>query len=151
MKFFPVLIFIAVACVAYETPIKVVRHKITDTIPAILPSNFVDDYGIQYNISDTLWLQQPDARYEILRWNLEEKYLIARNGKNNPSDEGLFTRIDYVKLDKMQPFTWAFCLTTFNAKTDSLAEFGPNKTDRMNPRKGCNGFPFSRMKQVDQD
>lgn len=120
-----------------------------DTIPAILPANFTDDYSIKYTISDTVWFQQPNARYEILKWNLEEKYLIARNGKNNPSDQGLYTRIDYVKLDNMAPYRWAFCLTNFNGKTDSLAEFSPNKTDRANPRTGCNGFPFSRMKKIE--
>ena len=120
-----------------------------DTIPAILPASFSDDYGIQYSISDSLWLQHPSSRYSILRWNKEQQYIIAKNGAQNKSDAGLYTRIDYMKFTGMEPYTWGFCLSVYNAVSDSIAEFGPHKTDRTNPRKGCNGFPFSRMKKVE--
>lgn len=117
-----------------------------DTIPVQLPARFTDDYGIRYTVSDTLWMQHPSAKYHILRWNKEQQFIIARNDINNATDQGLYTRIDYIKFSGMEPYTWGFCLSTYNAVSDSLAEFGPNKTDRANPRKGCNGFPFSRMK-----
>lgn len=119
---------------------------IKDTIPVSLPAWFVDDYNIKYTINDTLWWQQPSTKYHILRWNKEKEYLIAQNDANNPSEKGLYTRIDYMKFSGMGSFTWGFCLTTYNAASDSIAEFGPIKADRINPRKGCNGFPFSRMK-----
>lgn len=32
----------------------------TDTIPSGLLGNFMDDYGIRYSISDTLWTQLPN-------------------------------------------------------------------------------------------
>ena len=120
-----------------------------DTIPVLLPATFTDDYNIRYQVSDTLWLQKPNAYYHILRWNRAEQYLIAKNGMNNPSDQGLFTRIDYMQFKNMEPYLWGFCLTTYNAKTDSLAEFSVVKVDRLNPKKGCNGYPFSRMKRVE--
>lgn len=131
------------------------RHKVTrsaeinakDTIPVILPAVFSDDYGIKYSISESLWIQQPSSRYHILKWNKEKQYIIAKNGAQNKSDSGLYTRIDYMQFTGMEPYTWGFCLSVYNAVTDSIAEFGPNKTDRLNPRKGCNGFPFSRMKK----
>jgi hypothetical protein len=102
-----------------------------------------------YNISDTLWFQLPSAKYHIIRWNTKEQYVIARNGTGNPGDGGLYTRIDYMPFKNMEPFLWGFCLSNFNAQSDSLAEFSPTRTDRLNPRKGCNGYPFSRMKKVD--
>lgn len=120
-----------------------------DTIPVQLPASFMDDYGIRYTISDTLWMQLPSAKYHIIRWNREQQYVIAKNDNNNPSDQGLYTRIDYMRFSNMEPFKWGFCLSNFKAATDSLAEFEPTKTDRLNPRKGCNGYPFSRMKKIE--
>jgi hypothetical protein len=125
------------------------HYNIIDTIPVALPANFMDDYGIRYSISDTLWFQLPSAKYHIIRWNTKEQYVIARNGTGNPGDGGLYTRIDYMPFKNMEPFLWGFCLSNFNAQSDSLAEFSPTRTDRLNPRKGCNGYPFSRMKKVD--
>lgn len=118
-----------------------------DTIPVILPAVFLDDYGIKYSISDSLWIQYPSSRYHILRWDKEKQYIIAKNDAKNKSDGRLYTRIDYMKFTGMEPYIWGFCLSVYNAATDSIAEFGPNTTDRVNPRKGCNGFPFSRMKK----
>jgi hypothetical protein len=118
-----------------------------DTMPTWAKGNFEDDYGIRYNINDSLWTQLPKTRYHILKSNSEEQYLIARNDDKNPSDGGLYTRIDYVTFNNMEPYLWGFCLSVYNAKSDSLAETS-YKADRQNPRKGCNGFPFSRMKKV---
>jgi hypothetical protein len=121
----------------------------TDTIPVALPATFMDDYNVRYRISDSLWIQEPSATYHIIRWNLKEQYIIAKNGYKNPSDTGLYTRIDYMKFNNMEPYRWGFCLSTFDAKSDSLAEFTPTRTDKLNPRKGCNGYPFSRMKKIE--
>lgn len=118
-----------------------------DTLPIALPAQFLDDYGSSHSISDTLWIQQPSIRYHILRWNLQEQYLIVKNDINNPTDKGLYTRIDYMRFSGMGAYTWGYCLTTYNAATDSLAENTKEKADRQNPRKGCNGFPFTRMKK----
>jgi hypothetical protein len=119
----------------------------TDTIPSLLTGNFLDDYGIRYRINDSLWIQQPNTRYHIIKWNSKEQYLLARNDLKNHSDPGLYTRIDYIAFDNMKPYTWGFCLTVYNAKTDSLAELTAH-ADRANPKKGCGGFPFSRMKKI---
>ncbi len=125
-----------------------IPNKITtkDTLPAMLPAAFTDDYQIRYTINDTLWTQLPNTRYQILKWNKEERYIILQNHAQNKWDQGLYSRIDYIPLPNMLPYTWAYCLSIYNAKSDSLAEFGPRKTDTTNPRKGCNGYPFSRMK-----
>lgn len=127
---------------AYAKPVE-------DTLPVTIPAQFTDDYGIRYSITDTLWIQHPSARYHIIRWNYKEQYIIVRNDENNPSEKGLYSRIDYMKFTGMEPYLWGFCLTTYNAATDVLAENSPNKADRKNPRKGCNGYPFSRMKLLE--
>lgn len=115
--------------------------------PQILKGSFMDDYKITYSINDTLWTQKPNAKYHIIKWNEKEQYLIARNDKNNPADGGLYTRIDYMTFENMAPFTWGFCLSVYNSQTEADAE-AVKIADRANPRKGCNGFPFSRMKQI---
>jgi hypothetical protein len=112
--------------------------------PTSILGAFTDDYDGRYTISATLWTHGPRARYHVLKWNVAERYAIARNDDNNPSDMGLFTRIDWMPLD-MAPYTWAFCLTAFKAPTaDSAERTMPAK--REAPRTGCGGFPFSRMK-----
>jgi hypothetical protein len=120
----------------------------TDSIPSFLLGDFIDDYGIRYSISDSIWTQQPSSRYHILKWNTQEKFLIARNDNRNKTEPGLYTRIDYTYFDNMEPYKWGFCLSVYNAATDSLAEI-TYKADKQNPRKGCNGFPFSRMKKTE--
>jgi hypothetical protein len=123
-------------------------HSPTDTIPSHLLGHFMDDYGIRYTVTDSMWTQHPNAKYHIIKWNTKEQYLIARNDMKNPSEAGLFTRIDYMSFTNMEPFRWGFCLTKYNAASDSLAEAAA-AADRQNPRKGCNNYPFSRMKRVE--
>lgn len=115
--------------------------------PEMLKGNFMDDYKITYTINDTLWIQKPNAKYHIIKWNEKEQYLIARNDKSNTADGGLYTRIDYMSFENMNLFLWGFCLSAYNSQTEAAAE-EVKIADRANPRKGCNGFPFSRMKRV---
>lgn len=123
------------------------QHKETKA-PAFALGTFTDDYGISYTINDTLWVQHPNLRYHIIKWNPEQQYLIARNDAKNKTDGNKYTRIDYMAFNGMEPWHWGFCLTVYDAETDEQAE----KTayvDRQNPKKGCNGYPFSRMKKTE--
>ena len=122
-----------------------VKHIDQQMPPIALMGNFVDDYEIHYKINDTLWLQYPRTRFHIIKWNTAKQYLIARNDDHNPGEGGLYTRIDYMQLDDMAPWKWGYCLTAYSAASDSIAE-ATVEADRNNPMKGCNGFPFSRMK-----
>ena len=119
-----------------------------DTIPTFLLGNFTDDYDIRYTITDSLWTQHKGINYHIIEWNAKEQYIIAHNDNNNPSEKGLYTRIDYMTFQNMAPFLWGFCLTVYDAKTKEEA-VTKAKADRQNPKKGCGGYPFSRMKQVE--
>ena len=117
-------------------------------VPKFTLGNFTDDYGITYAINDTLWVQNGYAKYHIIKWNSEQQYLVARNDSTNKTDPNKYTRIDYMTFTEMEPYKWGFCLTIYNAETDEIAE----KTayaDRQNPKKGCNGYPFSRMKKIE--
>ncbi|WP_435353315.1 hypothetical protein [Emticicia sp. SJ17W-69] len=111
--------------------------------------DFMDDYDIRYSINDSLWTQFPKAKYHVIKWNVEKQYIITKNDANNTSDKNLYTRIDYMTFENMPPYNWGFCLTTYDAQTSDAAE-AVEKADRTNPRKGCNGFPFSRMKKVEK-
>lgn len=113
--------------------------------PAFLLGDFDDDYGIRYEITDSVWAQLPQSRYVIERWD-RRGFAIARNHADNVEDGGLWTRIDWVRLEDMNPWEWGFCLTIWDAASPVLAEQATT-ADRLDPRTGCNGFPFSRMKR----
>lgn len=114
----------------------------------MLLGNFKDDYDIRYTITDTLWTQHPGIKYHVIRWDTAVQYVIAKNDAANPSEKNLYSRIDYIYFTNMEPFKWGFCLTVYNAASDSIATNSAS-ADRQHPRKGCNGYPFSRMKRTE--
>ena len=113
--------------------------------PPELVGTFEDDYGIRYRITDTAWHQLPNTIYHVVHWDTAGQYLIAHNAPGNPSDPAKWTRIDWVDLADMAPYSWAYCLTVYDADTREQAESAP-AADRAAPRTGCAGFPFSRMR-----
>ncbi|TMI62794.1 MAG: hypothetical protein E6H07_15415 [Bacteroidetes bacterium] len=122
-------------------------HTIKKSLPAFLKGTFGDDYGEQYTINDTIWLQQPSLKYHIIICDTTEQYILVQNDKTNKTNGGLFTRIDYMNFTGMEPYHWGFCLTIYNANTLETAK-ATIIADRKNPKIGCNGFPFSRMKRL---
>ena len=123
-------------------------QNVEGAAPSFMIGVYEDDYGIQYRIEENMWLQLPDTRYHIVKWDSDERYLLALNDSDNPTDGGLWTRIDWMSLD-MPPYEWAFCIGTYNAPSRIEAE-GQAKANRETPRTGCNGYPFSRMKAGNQ-
>ncbi len=119
-----------------------------DDPPAELLGTFEDDYGNRFTITPDAWLHESDTRYEVAEWRASRGYLVARNGADNPTDPGLWTRIDWIELDDMAPWGWAFCLTTWNAGSYADAR-SVDTVDRAAPRTGCGGFPFSRMRRIE--
>lgn len=118
------------------------------TAPADLLGTFEDDYGIRYTIGPSTWRQGSGIVYHVVAWDSAGRSLIARNDEQNPSDGGRWTRIDWVRLEDMAPWTWAYCLTVYDAVARGAAESAP-AADRASPRTGCNGFPFSRMRRAE--
>ena len=119
-------------------------------IPAFLVGAFFDDYGIRYEITQSEWFQHPRARYHIVRWDVAGQFAIARNDSANPSEGGLWTRIDWLELQGMPPYSWGFCYSAYNAPSAAAAET-VTVANRTTPRTGCNGFPFSRMRRSPAD
>ena len=122
------------------------QHPGQDSAPELLLGEFVDDYGIRYTIQHDEWVQHPNARYHLRTWQSNAQYIVAQNDSSNPSDGGLWTRIDWVVLDSGE-YEWAFCYAAYQAPTRNEAVLA-TPTNRDTPRTGCNGFPFSRMKRV---
>lgn len=115
--------------------------------PSFVLGNFIDDYGGHHAITATEWRQGDDDRYRIVRWNADQRYLIAENGSSSPTSLGRWTRIDWLRLDGLPPYTWAFCFSAYEAPTAAAAESSMvAKPDT--PRRGCNGYPFTRMRAV---
>ncbi len=109
--------------------------------------SFVDDYGIKYEVKNDLWVQEANIKYHIVEWNEKGKYLIAKNGAENPSEKNLYTRIDFTNFENMADFKWGFCLTKYDAISIAEAKNWA-AADKVNAKTGCNGFPFSRMKRI---
>ena len=118
--------------------------------PTGLLGDWIDDYGIRYEISDTLWLQQPSSVYRVRHWELDGQFLVAQNGPENPADGGLYTRIDWVPIPELAPWEWAFCMATWDANSAEGAAVAPSP-DREHLRSGCGGHPFSRLRRVPAD
>ncbi len=115
-------------------------------VPYPLLGSFEDDYGSRYTITDKEWVQDSATKYHLLVYNKDENFFIAKNDAGNTSGGGLYTRIDIIYFDNMAPWLWGYCLTTYEAGSIKEAT-NTAAADRANPRKGCNGYPFSRMKK----
>lgn len=121
----------------------------TQKVPDYLIGSFQDDYNIEYELSEKLFFQKPGTRFHILKWNIDDQYFIAINDSLNSYDPNLYSRIDWVEFEGMEPFEWGFCLTAYKAATPDSAE-AVTIADRNNPKTGCNGYPFSRMKLISE-
>lgn len=134
--------FSALAAAVLLGAAAVVAQQGTHPMPR---GRFVDDYNGSHEVTDSTWHQGRSAVYWIVKWDSAARYVIARNGAENPSDPGRWTRIDWITLDGMPPYTWAFCFSAYNAPTADSAE-ATRVARPETPRTGCNGFPYSRLK-----
>lgn len=114
---------------------------------AIVLGEFTDDYRGRFSITDALWFQRPRNRFRIVEWHAGEQFLIAQNAPDDPTAPNRWTRIDWMTLENMAPFTWGFCLTAYQAPSRAAARATP-AANRSVPKTGCNGFPFTRMQRV---
>lgn len=115
--------------------------------PIALLGEFVDDYDSRYTISAAEWRHGPRNVFHIIRWDSAGKYLVARNDSANAGEQGLYTRIDWVALEGMPPYAWAYCYSAYKAPSaDSAAR--TLMARKETPRTGCGGHPFTRMKRA---
>lgn len=115
--------------------------------PAALLGAFTDDYGSRYRVTSERFEHLPRSVYLIAEWNAAERYFLAQNAASNPSEGGLWTRVDWLEFTDQGPYTWGFCLTAYRAASREAAR-ATTPADRSAPRLGCNGFPFTRMQRV---
>lgn len=111
----------------------------------IVIGQFIDDYNANHILSASEWRHGTRSRYHIVKWNAREQYFIAQNDSLNPGDGRLWSRVDWMRLDGMAPWTWAYCMSAFKAPTADSAE-STRVVNRSTPRTGCSGFPFTRMR-----
>lgn len=133
--------------VVFSNSVKEQRFETGSKIPAYLIGRFEDDYEITYTITEKLFLQEPNWRYHIIKYDSTGQFFIVQNDKRNPYEPGKFSRIDIAPLENMKPYIFGYCLTTYDAPTAEKAETEA-RADRNNLKKGCGGFPFSRMKRI---
>ena len=107
----------------------------------------MDDYGIRYSISDSIWRQHPGTLYHIDYWDSTGQFIIAQNDDSNPGDPGKWTRIDWTIFEDSEPYLWGFCITIYDAPS-SIVAAAAIPALRDTPKTGCNGFPFSRMQRI---
>ena len=107
---------------------------------------WVDDYEITYSITSDTWELGSDITFHILEWNKDQQYLIVKNDDSNAYNAGLYSKIDYTSIKGMEPYSWAYCLTAYDKSSEKDARDTPT-SDKSDPKIGCNGFPFSRMKK----
>ncbi|RYD76827.1 MAG: hypothetical protein EOP53_13995 [Sphingobacteriales bacterium] len=129
------------------TPAKKSGTASLKNIDSSLLGNFTDDYKIKYTVTTRSFTQHPGVVYKLLSYNKKKQYFIAQNDTANITDGGLFTRIDIMRFNNMAPWSWGFCLTAYKAASKEEA-INTVPADRANPKKGCGGYPFSRMKRL---
>jgi hypothetical protein len=122
------------------------QAKTLQQIPEYFLGTFKDDYGSVYRISKKEWTQGNAIKYHLVLYSEKGNYFIAKNDDANPSDRSLYSRIDVLYFQNMEPWYWGYCLTAYKAASIQEA-INTAAADRVNPRKGCNGYPFSRMKR----
>ena len=114
-------------------------------VPEFMSGSFVDDYGVTYTITDSTFMMEDHTLIHISEWNTKDQFFIGQNDSANQYDPLLYSRIDWMEFEDMGAFTWGFCMSAYNAPTADSAS-SVHSPDRSNPKVGCNGYPFSRMK-----
>ena len=125
----------------------------TSAPPSQLLGSFIDDYGSRYEVSAHSFHMLPRSRYQIVEWNTDSQFIIARTAAGDTAQSAntatIWLRIDWMEFQNMEPYTWGFCFTAWEAPSAEAARATPS-ADRTAPRTGCGGYPFSRMRRTDQ-
>lgn len=114
--------------------------------PDLMKGTWLDDYEINYKIEDQTWEMGSEIIFHVLEWNEDKNFIIVKNDEGNAYNADQYSRIDYILFNDMKPYEWGFCLTAYDQKTADDARNTPPANGK-NPKSGCNGFPFSRMKR----
>jgi hypothetical protein len=112
------------------------RSPQPETMDALLLGSFEDDHRHRFEIGPQSWSQEPGARLVVVEWLNRERSILARTRSDDRASDGeLWTRIDWVRLDDIAPWTCRFCLVIWDAPTRGAA-LAARLADPDRPRIG---------------
>lgn len=141
-------------CLLAATPLCPTSRAVAQTSapPSQLLGSFIDDYGSKYTVTADSFQMLPRSLYQIVEWNTDSQFIIARTAAGDTAHSAeaarIWLRIDWMEFRNMEPYTWGFCFTAYEAPSAEAAR-ATRSADRTAPRTGCGGYPFSRMRRTD--
>jgi hypothetical protein len=106
-----------------------------------------DPFGQVHEVGADAWVTDGAFTYEVLRFDNEAEYLVARNGAGTGDAEGAYSRFDWAFDDG----AFSYCQIAFDAESEAAAE-GADTADRQAlSTDGCNGFPWSELTAVEAE
>lgn len=112
--------------------------------PAVLLGDFVDDYDTRYRLTADRF-REGRTTYRIVEWQPAAEYLLAQQTDSTGADLARWSRFDWVMLPDQGVYRWGYCHSAWRAPSLDSAR-RTLVVDRTNPRRGCNGHPFTRMR-----
>lgn len=117
-------------------------------VPSALLGAFTDDYGTSYRISPTEFAEGR-SRYRVVEWNTAGQFLLAQNADSNRTDGGRWSRFDWLLFTDQGAYRWGYCHSAWRAPSLDSAR-STAVVQRAEPRRGCNGHPFTRMRAASE-
>jgi hypothetical protein len=115
------------------------------TPPAEILGDFIDDYNTRYRITTDRFLEGRTT-YRIVEWQPTAKYLLAQHTDSTGANAARWSRFDWVLLPDQGMYRWGYCHSAWRAPSLDSARH-TLVVNRDDPRRGCNGHPFTRMRR----
>lgn len=125
--------------------------------PINLVGSYLDQYGGPHTITASAWLSGPSL-FHLLDFSNDETWAVARNDCANAYFPGLYSRFEWLVVEGGEggaagaagaggaaaAGSTYFCQIGYDEASQVAARQLP-PADRANLKKGCNGFPWSRL------
>lgn len=117
----------------------------SSTPPAALLGDFIDDYNTRYGITADRF-REGRTTYRIVEWHPAAQFLLAQQTDSTGATVARWSRFDWVMLPDQGAYRWGYCHSAWRAPSLDSARH-TLVVNRDNPRRGCNGNPFTRMRR----
>ena len=112
---------------------------VEEILPLEIAGSYVDDWGIQHEVTDATWTMD-ESVFHVSSYSNDEEFLVAQNDAGNQWNPDLWSRFDW---------TWDgqdlyYCQIAYDAVTEQDAA-GNTGADRSDLAAGCGGFGWSRL------
>ena len=112
---------------------------VEEILPLEIAGSYVDDWGIQHEVTDATWTMD-ESVFHVSSYSNDEEFLVAQNDADNQWNPDMWSRFDW---------TWDgqdlyFCQIVYDAITEQEAA-GNTGADRADLAAGCSGFGWSRL------